>query len=283
MNIKKLLFVISITLYSFTISYADIEANKIETKLEIKNLNNSLFKDAKEVQIDLTAQPMIAPRPKETTTAAVFVSAVHDGERLALKFRWKDKDKSEAGKLGEFSDALAIMFPTKEAKDPPPLTMGDKENPVHLFHWRAQYQKDRDFGKPDMKQLYPNMNPDMYPMEFKDSGNIKGLDDEKREVYSHGKAAGNPQSYSKTGVDEIYAEGFGTTAVIDEHTTYGNGVWKNGEWELILLRDLKREKGSSLIPGHDTFLAFAVWQGGLKEVGARKSISMDWTTLKIKQ
>ena len=26
-----------------------------------------------------------------------------------------------------------------------------------------------------------------------------------------------------------------------------------------------------------------VRQGGLKEVGARKSISMDWTTLKIKQ
>jgi DMSO reductase family type II enzyme heme b subunit len=123
----------------------------------------------------------------------------------------------------------------------------------------------------------------MYPMEFKDSGAVQGLNDEKREVYSPGKAAGNPQSYQKQSpVDEIMAEGFGSSSVIQNRMSIAQGTWDKGEWSVIIARPLKRENGSVLTPGKDGFVAFAAWQGGKQEVGSRKSVTMGWVSLKVK-
>jgi hypothetical protein len=161
--------------------------------------------------------------------------------------------------------------------------MGSPGDPVHLFHWRAQYQRDKEEGKPEVKKLYPNLNIDTYPMEYPDWGNLPKAGETAREGFSPGKAVGNPQSYQKTGVDEIIAEGFSTSSVIDAHDSDGKGVWKDGEWSVVITRPLKREGGSVLTAGKDSFIAFAVWQGGEGEVGARKSVTMMWTPLKIGQ
>ena len=225
-------------------------------------------------------QPMVAPRPKVTTTARVFVKAIHDGKWLAFRIRWADPKRDEAGKPGEFSDAAAIMFPVKDGP-PPPIFMGAKDHPVHIYHWRAQYQHDEEFGKKEMKDIYPNMSIDMYPMEFTDQGKLTGLTEEKREQYSHGKAAGNPQSYAKPAVDEIFAEGFGTSAVIENVESYGKGHWTGGEWTLVLGRHMSRENGSNLAVGSETNIGLAIWQGSSGEVGSRKSVTMSWTPMKI--
>jgi hypothetical protein len=206
---------------------------------------------------------------------------VHDGKWIAFRFKWPAKSKAEAGRLGEYSDAVAIMFPIRDNAVPPPVFMGATNNPVHIFHWRAQYQRDLDRGKPEMKDLYPNMNPDMYPMEFKDPEANKGVSPEARETFSTGRAAGNPQSFPKHGVDEIVAEGFSTSAVIENTESTAHAEWKNGEWTVVIARALKREHGSMLDAGGSTFAAFAVWQGGEAEVGSRKSVTMTWTPVRL--
>jgi hypothetical protein len=174
-----------------------------------------------------------------------------------------------------------MQFPVKSNKNPPPIFMGAKNDPVHIFHWRAQFQLDKEKGLRTMKDLYPNMNPDMYPMEFKDEGHLKGLSDDKREVFSYGRAAGNPASYAKKGVDEIFAEGYGSSSVIQNVEAIADGQWKNGEWTVVISRPLKREGGSVLPLGGNSNLAFAVWQGSKDEVGSRKSVTMEWLPLHI--
>ena len=176
--------------------------------------------------VSLMAQPMVTPRPKETLTPHVAVQAATDGKWIAFRFHWSDPEKSEAGRLGEFSDGCAMMFPVLSNDAPPPIFMGAKDNPVHIFHWRAQYQRDRDHGKPTIRDLYPNVSIDIYPGEFADQGSIGVIPPEKREQFSPGMAEGNPQSYAKTGVDEIYAEGFSTSQV-----QAGGGSWGMGVWE----------------------------------------------------
>lgn len=232
-------------------------------------------------QVTLMAQPMIAPRPKTTTTSTVTIQAVHDGKWIAFRLRWRDTDQSEAGKLGEFSDGAAIQFPIKESDAPPAVFMGAKDNPVHIFHWRAQYQRDAERGKPEMKELYPNMMIDMYPLEYADHGKLEKPTDAQREKFSPGKAEGNPQAFTKTGVDEIYAEGFSTSSVQEGRGSQGRAVWENGEWTLVITREIKREGGSTLRQGHKNFAAFAIWQGGAGEVGSRKSVTMQWTPVVI--
>lgn len=255
----------------------ELLANKVNADLSQPDPNAAYWRDVRAGIATLQAQPMIAPRPEKTTTENLTVQAVHDGKRIAFRLTWKDPEKSEAGRLGEFSDALALEFPVK-AGALPPVMMGAKDMPVHLFHWRAQYQRDQEKGKPSVKDLYPNASVDMYPMEFKESPGGKEGEAEK---FSPGRAEGNPQSYPKAGVDEIVAEGFSTSSVQAGHGSAAKGEWKDGVWTLVIVRPLAIEGGSTLEVGHSGNVAFAVWQGGQGEVGSRKCVTMAWTPVTV--
>lgn len=268
--------------FGTSVSWAiGLTVQSVTSDLSKAEIAEDLWKGAAEEVVSLMAQPMALPRPKTTETANLRVQAIHDGKWIAFRLKWADPERSEAGRLGEFSDAVALEFPVKDNNSPPPIFMGAKDNPVHVFHWRAQYQVDKERGMRSMQDLYPNMNADMYPMEFKDQGNLKGLTDEKREVFSPGIAVGNPQSYRKKGIDEIFAEGFSTSAVIENTESAAVGKWNRDGWTVVIARALKREKGSVLEVGKGSFLGFAVWQGGKDEVGARKSVTMSWLPFHI--
>jgi hypothetical protein len=278
--------VTAVLIFLGTASFSDgavaqeIIAKKVSIDVSKLPIPADAWKDAPEAPVNMMAQPMALPRPKATATDKVKVQVIHDGKWIAFRLKWADTEVSNTGKLGQFSDAAAIQFPVKDGP-PPPIFMGVKGSPVHIFHWRYQYQMDHDHGKPEMKEIYPNMNPDMYPMEFKDSGKLV-LNDQMRETYSPGKAAGNPQSYVKgRGIDEIFAEGFGSSAVIENVMSQAHGEWDKNEWTLVIIRPMKLEQGSILKLGKDNYAAFAIWQGGKDEVGSRKAVTMSWTTLNI--
>lgn len=240
---------------------------------------SALWDSVAAIPVALMAQPIVTPRPATTTTTEIRVQAVHDGTNISFRLSWKDDEVNEAGTLGTYSDAAAIQFPLNASPTPPPVMMGGKDQPVHIFHWRAQYQRDAERGKPTMKDLYPNMSVDMYPMEFADMGSVSKKSDTEREQYSPGRSAGNPQAYPKSGVDEIIAEGFSTSSVQSGHGSQGKASWKEGVWTLVITRPLNSEGGSVLMPGGSSFVAFAVWQGGHGEVGSRKCLTMMWTPL----
>jgi hypothetical protein len=184
---------------------------------------------------------------------------------------------SEAGGLGQYSDAVALQFPFNNEKLPP-VMMGGDGDPVHIFHWRAQYQHDAEHGKPDMASLYPNASIDMYAMEFHDA---PGGSRDEREMFNPGVALGNPQSFHKTAVDEIVSEGFSTSAVQAGHGSDGRGVWKDGSWSVVVTRAMTIDGGSTLAAGGKSAVSFAVWQGGQAEVGSRKSLYMNWLPLTV--
>ena len=262
-------------------SRAEIVAKAVRGDLAKPDPKAAFWVNAPVEKVSLMAQPMAIPRPSTTQTPELRVQAVHDDKWLAVRLTWKDTEYSEAGRLGEFSDAVAMQFPVKSNEAPPPIFMGAKDNPVHIFHWRAQYQRDRLKGKPEMKDLYPNLSIDIYPMEFKDPGSLGTSADKGREQFSPGVAEGNPQSYAKTGVDEIVAEGFSTSSVQEGHGSVAEGAWAGGEWSVVIVRELNREGGSVLTVGGKSFMGFAVWQGGADEVGSRKCVTMAWTPLRL--
>ena len=82
-------------------------------------------------------------------------------------------------------------------------------------------------------------------------------------------------------MDEIYAEGFGSSQVIDNHESIGNGTWKNGQWTVVISRPLKSKVASNLDIGKNSFICFAVWQGGKGEVGSRKAVTLSWIPINI--
>lgn len=278
----KSLPLVSLLVAASAFAQAELTVSPVKGDLSKPDPAAALWKGVPSLEVSLLAQPMVAPRPAATTTDKVMVQAVHDGKYVAFRLTWQDSERSEAGPLGAFSDGAALQFPLKPSEVPPPVMMGAKDQPVHLFHWRAQYQRDVEKGKPQPKDLYPNATFDMYPMEYADPGTTK-VDARAREQFSPGMAAGNPQSYAKSGVDEIYAEGFSTSSVQEGHQSAGKGEWKDGAWTLVITRPLAIEGGSSLQPGGKSHVAFAVWQGGKDEVGSRKSLTMMWTPVVLKK
>lgn len=227
--------------------------------------------------VTMIAQPMIAPRPELVNTERLVVQAAHNDAIAAFRLSWADSEMSAAGRLGEFSDAVAIQFPLMPG-ELPPVFMGAVGKPVHIFHWRAQYQQDAEQGKPEIQQLYPNASIDMYAMDFKDA---PGGSRDEREMFNPAVALGNPQSTRKSGVDEIVAEGFSTSAVQASHESQGRGEWADGQWTVVITRPLSIEGGNALAAGGESALTFAVWQGGKGEVGSRKSLHFSWIPLKV--
>jgi DMSO reductase family type II enzyme heme b subunit len=296
-----------------------ISASLVETPLQKAELADQVFEGANEVPISLMAQPMMPPRPATTKTSQIFVKAVHNGEWIAFRLRWRDKEYSEGGPLGKFSDAVALEFPKTNIGDPPPAFMGAKGQPVHIMHWRAQYQADKVVGRKGVRDHYAQGGVDQYHFEYpsfsdaalsqdvreltdKDggkqgfwnflfSGFLFASQDESEfgvfpeksiEVYQTGRAAGNPQSYRKAqGIDDITAEGFGTSQVLPDPSCLAFGRWQNGEWVVTISRPLSYEGRSKLETSTQAHIAFAVWQGGEGEVGGRKSVTMSWIPLNI--
>ena len=78
--------------------------------------------------------------------------------------------------------------------------------------------------------------------------------------------------------------GFGGMDTAPKATVQGSlakGVWQAGRWTVVISRPLARKDGSSLSPKAKNQVCFAVWQGGKREVGSRKSLTMMWTELKL--
>lgn len=298
----------SATLFSSAIAFGALYFSSMEAKAEgnivakfvntdLSNPvgNESFWKSSKAFSANLMGQPMVNPKPAKTQTSNINVQVVNNGKWIAFRLKWKDSEKSEGGPLGKFSDGVAIEFPVKITDgNPPSPFMGEKGKPVHLFHWKDAFQFDKDNGRmKTTKDIYPNASIDMYPLEPKieTRENIKGVTEnypkateEEKMVFVHGKAAGNPQSFPKLrAVDEIFAEGFGTSQVIDNHEAIGNGKWANGEWTVVISRPMHSKVGSVLESGKGSFVCFAVWQGGKGEVGSRKSLTLNWIPLNIEK
>lgn len=257
---------------------AEYPVRKVGADLsKVPKVDAEYWQGVAEIELVLLGQMIANPKPAKAETNKAKVQIVHDGRYISYRVRWADTEYSEAGKLGEFSDAVALEFPVLDNAAPPPIMMGAPKNPVHLFHWRAMYQRDEVSGKKSVKDIYPNVSVDIYPNEFPDRGKLKPATQEEMETFSPAKALGNPQASVKKAVDEMMAEGFGTSVVTAGGNAVGRGEWKNGEWVVVISRALKCPGGSVLEEGKASSFGLAVWQGGAGEVGSRKALTMMWT------
>ena len=149
----------------------------------------------------------------------------------------------------------------------PFLGMGDANNPVNLWYWRAGWQQEIDTQRPDMDSAYASLHVDTY---FATG-------------YRTAQAAGNilaqPQ---KSSVEDANASGFGTlkSQPAASQNVEGKGTWRDGFWSVVFLRDLKSKDADDVkFTGKEPVpVAFAVWNGEQRDRNGRKVIS-NWYQL----
>ena len=298
-------------------SYADdakIEIRSKSIKGEVPlDPNSHVWDDVKHTIVGMGPQNLIAPGLVQGTVSNVKVRSVHNGKDIAYLLEWYDSTENDTETMMDsFSDAVAMMFPVKSGAEPS-FMMGDAENPVQIIYWKAAWQKDIDQGYQDVKDAYPNVSYDYYPLVdnmvdakgnpivIKDGETYKPVapDDravntpigkytEAQKAFLPGLAVKNPRSRidRTTPVEELNAIGFGTlTTQTGESKANGRGVRSFDYWKVVLTHPLKGDtsQDANLEGNNGRFItAIAVWNGDKKNRAGRKNFSNGgWVSLYI--
>jgi DMSO reductase family type II enzyme heme b subunit len=218
--------------------------------------------------LDPVRVPLNPLWPEPRQIYAVAVSAMSDGERLALLLQWRDElPQNSAIRIQDFQDAAAVQFSLSTNYGF--LGMGDAKNPVNLWQWKAGWQAEAEGRGPDMQSVYNSMHVDAYlPTNFNTA-----------------LAAGNVISQPhQSPIEDANARGFGSfkSQPLAQQNVTGKGVWHDGFWNVVFVRDLKSKDGDDVkfAPGPPVPVAFAIWNGEQQDRNGRKMIS-NWYQLII--
>jgi DMSO reductase family type II enzyme heme b subunit len=155
--------------------------------------------------------------------------------------------------------------------------MGETGRGVEITYWSSAWQARAEGRTPEIRSLYPTASVDHYPFEAASlppgSPEQKAMADRYAPAHALGNFMDGDGVHT---VQDLVAEGPGTLTPAPETRSDGRGRWSGGRWELLLTRPLP----AGAPPGARTQIAFAVWQGGREEVGARKMRSV-WTPFAV--
>ncbi len=217
----------------------------------------------------------------------VFVRAAHDGKQVAIQLSWVDDTEDHSVMRSEdFDDGAAIQFSAEE--NPPLFAMGATDKPVHIWHWRADWETEQSLDR-----KYPNMAVDHY--QYRTDEVVGELGQEKSDIAKHnpmfltGLGAGNPMSNPerKTPVEHLVAGGVGTITAPGHgvgQPVRGAGKWYKGLWRVSFTRELSSgEDGDvSFSSGQAVNVGFAVWNGAQMDRNGQKSVTI-WHRLELEK
>lgn len=227
-----------------------VMAKKVTVELPLDPAN-SLWKSPASLEIPLAPQVMAKPRIYESPIKNLKVRALHNSKEIAFLMEWNDQTEDNTIDLNKFADAVALEFPSASVSVKPHFAMGDKENTVNIWLWKANWQKT-----PDSEKMYAS------------------VDD-----FLGGVMADNPISKTrKSPVENIIAQGFGSATDMEKSETQnisGNGKWESKKWFVVFRRALTSQDkyDVNFKEGRVTPVAFAVWNGSEGDRGGRKVVS----------
>jgi hypothetical protein len=255
-------------------------ARRVRGALPALKPGSRAWKRTEGLHVPLLAQQMIAPQLREANVPSVVARALYNGDQLAVQLEWDDADADQIESTAQFRDSVALMLPLDPAAGVPPVVMGAAGMPVYILHWKASWQVDHEKGFQDVEKAYPRWFNDVYPGHPEMVR--KGWDEQAARAYSVGLAAGNPMSTRDrtTCVEALVAEGFGTLTTTPQQSAIGRGVHGKNGWTVAIEIPPPARGGPRLQPGATVPIAFAVWDGGARQVGGRKHFS-NWINLQL--
>ncbi len=235
--------------------------------------DDDVWNGVPDVHAPLLAQQLVPPSLDAAGVAALAIRALHDDTTLAFRLAWDDPVVDDLDGVRRYHDAVAVMLPTAPGPAPA-ITMGAAGVPVHILQWRATWQRDLD-GKTGVDQIYPRVVHDVMPDDI--------LPTAVAAAYWVGRKAGNPLSQTRrtTPVEQVVAEGFGTSTHLASADAAGAGVHDGSGWKVaITVPRARPDAGAPLESGRRWHVAFAVWLGDRENRGGRKHYA-DWIPLQL--
>lgn len=288
---KRILYImIAIVAAAQTVSAQEIRApykGLPKAFFQSPNPEDPVWNEIPLTAVALSPQKMTTPGLATASVGELQARALHNGKWLAVLVSWADPTRDMNVDTGLASDACAIQFPVGAADKTSPF-MGAKGAPVVISHWKAIWQNDIVGKYQDVQDLHPNFWTDMYffaegkhPYPVTTSFNSTAARNTLGAVYVNNPIA---QLQRKIPVEEAMAQGFGTLTTQPQQDALGSGHYKEGRWSVVFVRPLSSgdKDDPEFKPGQNTVIAFAVWDGGQKNVGGRKNYA-PWVPLTLER
>jgi DMSO reductase family type II enzyme heme b subunit len=252
-----------------------ITAVRVPAPGPLADIQAAPWTQSRPIKVPMQPQVMALPHKPDPAVKELLVRAIHNGGWIAFLIEWQDPSPSDRVILDNFGDQVAVQLPVNVKGSPPAPMMGNPGGRVNIMQWRAAFQRDIDHGAPTVRSLYPNAWADVYPDEVLNAADAR--------PYTGALGLENPISRGRASpVLDQMAEGWGSMTVKPDQRALGMGVWKDGRWRVAITRPMVSDdlNAPQLTPGVRTVAAFAVWEGGRGEVGARKAWA-SWVPLWI--
>jgi len=232
----------------------------------------------------------------EERIEGLLVSALHNGEELAIRLSWIDPTVNDrAVRHEEFRDAVALQF---SLTTDPPFYMGDpsQHGGVNIWMWKADRQRDLADGYHDVDDAYPDRAVDQYPEQAATAvpaespgwagSDITAHDPQFVTAWGAGNLVAQPDL--RTSAECLVARGPGTLSgkPANVQLVEGQAVYERGVWYVQLQRsmDLPHAHGEAderaFKSGDYLPVSFAVWNGSAGDRDGKKNISI-WQKLVI--
>ncbi|KMP12313.1 hypothetical protein UR09_01385 [Candidatus Nitromaritima sp. SCGC AAA799-A02] len=196
-------------------------------------------------------------RVRKNPAPTVKMRSLRDETSIAFLLEWDDPTPDTArAAVSVYLDAVALQFAAiKDHDDRAPFFgMGERGKPVNIWHWRADADQ--------------RVEPGGGPPADSEGKNLLSLD-----------------PFRRSPVEELNAEGFGSLTVqsLEDQQVRGRGVWRDGRWRVVLIRDLATPGPRDVQFGEkdSMLMAVALWDGSARDKNASKTVSL-WQSVRIK-
>lgn len=256
-----------------------LKAGTLQGDLPTADPAHAAWQSAPSLAVKVLPQQLFYPKLKAATIQELQVRALWNGTQLAFHLEWPDGGKDELESIVRFRDAVAVMLPLDPAAETP-VTMGAAGKPVYVLQWKASWQVDLDKGFQGVEASYPRWFNDVYPGH--PTLEQLGMDAKAAQTFYPGQVVGNPLSRQQRAspVEELVAEGFGTLTSLATQQAKGRGMHGGGRWQVTLAPPASGADVPALKPGLTTPVAFAIWEGGNRQVGGRKHYA-NWVNVTL--
>lgn len=250
---------------------------KYEIDLDVKPIEreigndpfSDIWKDVPENYVHL-----IVLNARRDPITRVQFKAVANDKQIGFRVQWEDPvPNRSSSRHQDFKDAVALEFALGDVllhthgHNEPFFGMGNREKPVNIWQWRADWQQEIEI-KEELEQATGGQDMDMDVMIF--GGEVNPVE------------SLNP--FREVPIEELNAEGFGTLTAQPKtkQNIRGKGVWKDGKWTVVFIRDREslNKWDVQFNKKQPVLIAFAVWDGQHQDRNGRKTVSM-WQRLNL--
>lgn len=240
-----------------------------------KDPDDPRWEEALALDVPMTGQVIAAPRWQNPSVDMLTVKSLYNEGQIAFLLTWDDPHKDTTHEVGveddtgldgtyvdwdvygpkpesadrsfpTYRDAIALQLPRTipEAIRKPHFLWGRSSDPVNLWMWKSDLNEE--------------------------AGDASAVEKFVARGHLVDRSGDEPLASLTERMEQLL-----TPYSPENQDVWGQGVWKDGAWQVVMIRDLTTEdpQDSPLEPGVLIPISFQAWDGSNGERGLMMSIS----------